>query len=379
MFEQGSTGPPHNPAPPSRSGPPSGVPGEITAGVADIPLSRYRPRSRMHARETIVTLPRCPVIDAHNHLGRWLSPDGSWTAPEPGELAELLDAAGVAAIVNLDGRRGELVANLERYDHALPGRVVTFCQLDWRECCTPGWPERLAGELAQCAQLGAAGLKVWKDVGLHVRDEHGQLVLPDDPRLDPIWDTAAAHELPVLIHTGDPVAFFDPVDDRNERIEELAAHPDWSFADPGFPRLPVLLDSLQATIARHPDVTFIVAHAYCAEDLDRVEQLLDSCPNANIDIGARIPELGRQPRRTRELFLRFPDRIVFGTDEFPPSVQTYRIHYRFLETADEAFAYSTEDPPPQGRWTISGIELPDDVLQALYAGNARRLVPALAS
>lgn len=352
--------------------------GELRDDPARLPLARYRPRSQLRGRVTEVHRPRWPAIDAHNHLGRWLSPDGSWTAPEPTRLVDLLDAAGVEAVVNLDGRApDDLAANLERYDAAMPGRVVTFCQLDWRECARPGWPERLAAQLDQCVYAGAAGLKVWKDVGLHVRDEHQALVLPDDCRLTPVWGTAAEHGLPVLIHTGDPAAFFEPVDERNERLEELGAHPSWSFADPRFPVWGALLDALERTIATHPDVTFIVAHAHCAEDLDRVERLLTAHPNAHIDIAARIAELGRQPRRARELFLRFPDRILFGTDSFPPSVADYRIHYRFLETADEAFAYSAEDPPPQGRWTISGLDLPTQVLQAVYSENARRIIPAL--
>jgi predicted TIM-barrel fold metal-dependent hydrolase len=346
--------------------------------AATLPLSRYRPRSQLRRGTTEVARPRWPVIDAHNHLGRWLSPDGGWTAPEPARLLDLLDAAGVEAVVNLDGRApADLAANLDRYGPAMQGRVVTFCQLDWRECAEPGWPERLAAQLAHCAGAGAAGLKVWKDVGLHVRDEHRQLVLPDDPRLEPIWGTAAEQDLPVVIHTADPAAFFEPVDERNERLEELSAHPDWSFADPTYPRWSTLLDALERAIATHPAVTFIVAHAHCAEDLDRVERLLEAHPNAYIDIAARIAELGRRPRRARELFLRFPDRILFGTDAFPPSPVHYRIHYRFLETADESFEYSPEDPPPQGRWTISGLDLPRQVLRDVYAENARRIVPAL--
>ena len=117
--------------------------------------------------------------------------------------------------------------------------------------------------------------------------------------------------------------------------------------------------------------------AGAAEDLDRVERWLDAYPNLYVDIAARIAELGRQPRRARDLLVRHADRFLFGTDVFPPSLGEYAIHFRFLETEDEHFAYSLDEPPPQGRWRISGLGLPDEVLELVYSGNARRLIPGL--
>jgi predicted TIM-barrel fold metal-dependent hydrolase len=108
-----------------------------------------------------------------------------------------------------------------------------------------------------------------------------------------------------------------------------------------------------------------------------VDRMLDTYPNLNADIAARIAELGRQPRATRALIERHPDRIVFGTDLFPPDREIYGVHFRFLETADEHFAYDTEGNPSQGRWAISGLDLPSEILAAVYAGNARRLIPGL--
>jgi hypothetical protein len=105
--------------------------------------------------------------------------------------------------------------------------------------------------------------------------------------------------------------------------------------------------------------------------------MLDTYPNLNIDIAARIAQLGRQPRATRDLMLRHPDRVLFGSDEIPHTGESYPTHFRFLETADEHFPHSSEDPSPMGRWAISGLDLPDDVLRLVYAGNAARLVPQL--
>jgi predicted TIM-barrel fold metal-dependent hydrolase len=346
--------------------------------LAELPLAQYRPYSRLRLARTTVTRARVSAVDAHTHLGRWLTA-GAWAAPDVAALTALMDSCNIAAIVNLDGRWGdELEENLDRYDRRHPGRFATFCHVDWAALSGPGAETKLAGSLERSVSAGARGLKVWKDLGLHVRDAGHRLVLPDDPRLDALWETAGRLGVPVAIHTADPVAFFDPVDQRNERLEELLARPDWSFCDPRYPRFDRLIAALGRVVAAHPATTFIAVHAGCyAEDLAWVSGMLDSYPNLHIDIAARIAELGRQPRATRALILRHPGRVLFGTDEIPPNRATYQTYFRFLETPDECFPYSPADPPGSGRWPISALDLPADVLGQVYAGNAKRLIPGL--
>jgi hypothetical protein len=347
----------------------------VIDGLADLSLRDFAPRSSLCTRAHIVPKASFPAIDAHNHLGKWLT-SGEWAVPDVGLLLELMDECNVRAVVNLDGMWGRtLEDNLERYDRAHEGRFVTFCQLDWRATEGAGFGDRLCAGLRLSAEQGARGLKVWKDLGLHIRDEAGDLIMPDDQRLSDVWETAAELGMPVLIHTADPVAFFSPVDRYNERLEELLENPEWSFCDERFPPFAALIESLEALVAAHPRTTFIGAHVGgYAEDLDWVEGMLDSHPNFHIDIAARLAELGRQPRATRRLFLKHPDRVLFGSDMFPPTAEDYAIHFRFLETADEYFDYSTNETPPQGRWRISGLELPPEVLRSVYSGNASRLL-----
>jgi predicted TIM-barrel fold metal-dependent hydrolase len=102
--------------------------------------------------------------------------------------------------------------------------------------------------------------------------------------------------------------------------------------------------------------------------------LLDRYPNYNVDFSAREAEIGRQPRRSREFFLRHQDRIVFGTDSWP-EVACYRSYFRTLETDDECYEYYGW--PGQGLWNIYGLALPDDVLQKVYYKNAMRIIPGL--
>jgi len=352
---------------------------DTDAGAADLKLRDFLPRPALRVAEHPVERAARAAVDAHNHLGRWLSADGGWMAPDVSRLLADMDAANVRAIVNLDGRWGdELEANLERYDRRHPGRFVSFCHLDWAETAAPGFGERLAQGLRRSLAAGARGLKVWKDLGLSLTDERGELLLPDDARLAPVWQVAAEEGAPVLIHTADPRAFFDPVDATNERFEELLLNPDWSCAHLGSRHYERLLEAFERLVAANPATTFIAAHmAGAAEDLDRVERWLGAYPNLFVDFAARIAELGRQPRRARRLIVRHADRVLFGSDAFPPSRDEYAIHFRFLETEDEHFAYALDEPPPQGRWRISGLGLPGDVLDMVYAGNAARLIPGL--
>jgi predicted TIM-barrel fold metal-dependent hydrolase len=349
-------------------------------------LAAFKPRAMVRAPQTHVPRARTPAIDAHNHLGRWLSAwigrAGEWVVDDVPALLDLMDAVNVAAIVNLDGRWGdELEANLDRYDRAHPGRFATFCHADWSQLAHgSAGVERIVASLRASRDAGARGLKVWKDLGLGVRDERDAFVAPDDPRLADVWSAAGDLGLPVLIHTADPVAFWEPLDARNERLDELTRHPEWWFGGGGFPSWERLLDALEHAVGAHRATTFIAAHVCSsAEDLARVDRLLRAHPNLHVDVSARIAELGRQPRGARALIERHPDRVLFGTDWFPPDRASFELHFRFLETLDECFAYGPdpEDPWPQGRWSISALGLDGPTLDAVYAGNARRLLGAL--
>nr|WP_221381867.1 amidohydrolase family protein [Actinoplanes polyasparticus] len=342
----------------------------------DVRLRDYMPVSSIRRPQTRVPRASTAAVDIHNHLGRWLG-DGDWLIPDVGALLDLMDSAGIRTIVNLDGRWGaELDANIARYDQAHPGRFATFCHLDWTALHRPDPTGTLIAALRRARDAGARGLKVWKDLGLGVTDADGRRVLPDDRRLTDVFAAAGELGLPVLIHTADPLAFFAPLDARNERLEELAQNPDWWFGGPEHPSFDRLMQALEAVVAGAPGTTFIGAHAGCAaEDLAWVDGMLRRHANFHIDLGGRLAELGRQPRATRRLILGHPDRVLFGSDAFPATRAAYEVYWRFLETEDECFAYAPDAPvPPQGRWDISAVGLPSDVLAKVYSTNADRLL-----
>ncbi len=317
-----------------------------------------------------------PTIDSHAHLGQWLTPDGSWMAPDVGEMLAMMDAANVELVVNLDGRWGdELERNLDRYDRAHPGRFRTFCHLDYSLLEERDGPDAVVRSLTASVASGACGIKVWKDLGLGVR-VNGARLLPDDPRLAPAFEAAGELGIPVLVHTADPVAFFQPTDKHNERVEELTAHPSISFAHEGPARFDELIGSFERLVAAHPGTTFIGAHVGCyVENLRFVAGLLDRYPNLLVDIGGRAPELGRQPRAAARFIEQYADRVLFGSDLLPPSAQGYGVYFRLLETDDEYFSYAPDDGSPQhGRWNISGLALSAPTLERIYSTNARHLL-----
>ena len=246
--------------------------------------------------------------------------------------------------------------------------------------------------IAEGYRLGAAGLKEFKRLGLVVRDGHGKLIKIDDPKLDPVWERCGELGMPISIHAGDPKAFWEPLNLKNERWAELKDHPDWWFGDAKkYPPRMELLAALERVIERHPKTTFVCVHfGNNPEDVDWVDRQLDKHPNMMADLAARIPEIGRQdPEKLHQLFIKHQDRFLFGTDfqvwfrfilgsagdaERPNDYEAlvfYQKCYRYLETDDRNWKHMT---PIQGDWTISSIHLPPAVLRRVYFDNARKLL-----
>jgi predicted TIM-barrel fold metal-dependent hydrolase len=333
--------------------------------IKNLKLRDWEPRPMLKVKETVVERPMFPVIDVHNHLRN---------VKDVAALVATMDAAGIKTVVHLDGGWGDgLKQNLARLDEAYPGRFLTYALLDFQGIDEADWGERTASQLEESFRAGAKGLKIHKSLGLGIRYKDGRLMPVDDPKLDPVWRACAKWRRVVEIHIADPQAFFTPLDRFSERWHELSDHPSWLFFGPQFPKFQEILDALRRTIERHPRTTFIGAHfGNNAEDLGAVGEWLDRYPNFFIDIDARINELGRQPYTARRFFLKYQDRIMFGTDTFP-NLEAYRLYYRFLETDDEHWD-TAKSHQRQGFWMVYGIYLPREVLEKVYHKNAERIL-----
>lgn len=350
----------------------------------DLLLREFDPQPALVTEDNTPERARFPVIDAHTHIGAWnwdspigmpMTPSDEWPIEDLEATLAMWDQINVRSVVNLDGGWGDaLLREIEHYKEPYPDRFFIYAWVDWSEVSqVSNFGEKWARELERAVAAGAQGLKVFKSLGLVYRDESGQLIMPDDERLDPVWAMAGELGIPVVIHSADPVAFFDPLDRYNERWEELYEHPDWHFYGDEYPSFITPIEAQLRVVEKHPRTTFQSAHIMSyAENLDYVARALDRYPNLNVDITERISELGRQPYSAREFLITYADRVLFGSDAVVPDPDFYRTQFRFLETDDEYFEYG---PRNQGNWRIYGVYLPDDVLRKIYYENALRLIP----
>ncbi len=334
------------------------------------------------------------IIDLHQHI--------DYSPALLARAIRVLDASGVGLGIDLtpgvvtpgaNGEPSEFERNKKMEDTLYPGRWIQYFNLDYKNWDQPDFAEQAVKQAQEAHRLGAAGFKQEKTLGLYLRDGSGKLLRVDDPKLDPFWERLGELNLPVSIHTGDPKAFFEPYNDKNERWKELKDHPRWWFGDTNkFPTFNGLHEALARVIARHPHTTFVCLHfGNDAEEPEWVAGQLDKYPNMMVDLAARIPELGRHdPQAMHDLFVKYQDRIIFGTDfqslgnkmilgssgnEPPPSEADAEVFFakewRWLETADQNWEHMT---PIQGDWTISSIYLPTDVLRKIYFDNTRHLL-----
>jgi len=361
---------------------------------ATLALEDFEPKSMLVVPEHPTPRAKYPVIDVHTHVSFIFPKRRAAGSPEMAKALAAVDAItgwmdtlNIRTMISLTGGFGDVLKhNVKDLQERHKGRFFNCVEPAYDRIREPNFPQWQADEISRGKQAGAVGVKVLKTLGLYLREngKTGPLVKVDDPRFDPMWDAAGQLNLPVFIHTSDPDAFFTPIDRFNERWEELGHHPDWSFYGKDYPSKAELLAARNRVFARHPKTTFVGLHvANHSENLDEVSTWLDDLPNLHVETAARLGELGRQPRRARAFFEKYQDRIMFGTDAAPSEAGTpqqdlkpamYQIYFRWLETLDEYFDYAPSIRPPQGRWRIYGIGLPDAILKKVYHDNAARLL-----
>jgi len=334
-------------------------------GQMKMDFETYDPVNTLVVPKHPLTKSKFPFIDVHNHQGNM----GSQNLDV---LIKDMDQLNMKVMVNLTGRGGEelkkMITNIK--DHH-PKRFIVFTNIDFNGVGRPGWTENAVKQLEQDVKNGANGLKIFKNLGLSAKDINGKRVAVDDPRLDAIWDKAGELKIPVLIHTADPKPFWDSLDSKNERWLELATHPGRKRSATDPEPWEDLIEEQHRMFKKHPKTTFIAAHfGWYPNDLDHLSRLLDQMPNVVVEFGAVIAELGRQPRRAKEFFTKYQDRILFGKDSWVP--EEYATYFRVLETEDEYFPYHKKY---HAFWAMYGMGLPDSILKKVYYKNALRIIP----
>jgi predicted TIM-barrel fold metal-dependent hydrolase len=331
---------------------------------------------------------------------------------------EVLDRVGIRAVTILDagGPDGNLPDWMKlRQGH--PDRLIVFWKLDFARIKERTFFADIVRDLEKAAKMGVQGVKVWKDLGMYVRDADDRLLKADDPRLDPFWAKCGKLGLPVLIHTADEKEYWQPLN-YNSIHFGLRTEQDQHYNNPEMPPWEELIRQRDAVLTKHPKTKFIGAHVGSqGHDLKQLEVTLARYPNFFVDTSARHRVFGRlNPPAMREFFEKNQDRLLFGTDGTilvkgrkptgSRNISLYPTVDPNLEVIDpsdkaavkawqdrEAIMYSQSlqyfetnridllDPMRSGgAWLrIPGIKLPPEVLEKFYHGNAERLIPALSS
>lgn len=330
-------------------------------------IEEYDPKSTLVVTEHLLTRAKFPFIDVHSH-------QRNVSADEAQQLVAAMDRINMGVMVNLSGSSGdELRENMRNLSGRYPERFVTFANVDLRGISEPDFGARAAAQLEQDVKNGAAGLKIYKNLGMTLTDASGNRVPTDDARLDPIWRKAGELGIPVLIHTGEPAPFWQPVDKYNERWLELTQFPQRQRSDPRYVSFEQTMREQHNLFRKHPRTNFIAAHlGWYGHDLAFLGKLLDELPNVYTELGAVLYELGRQPRTARAFLIKYQDRVLMGKDIWNPD--EFATYFRVLETEDEYFDYYRKR---HAFWKMYGLGLPDEVLKKIYYKNALKLIPAI--
>ena len=340
--------------------------GCITA-QEDLTFEEYNPTPTLVVPRHMVKKAKFPFIDVHGHQYNMSEQN---LAP----VIEAMDTLNMMIMVNLSGRSGKtLQKSVANIKENFPNRFVVFANVDFDGVGKKDWAINAASQLEQDVKNGAKGLKVYKSLGMRNKDTNGDRVAIDDVRLNPIWEKCAALGIPVLIHSADPKSFWDEYDDDNERWLELKTHPRRKRgADDPAPWEQIIKEQ-HNMFKNNPSTIFINAHmGWYANDLGKLGALLDEMPNMNVEIGAIIAELGRQPKFANKFFEKYQDRILFGKDSWKP--KEFPTYFRVLETDDEYFPYHKKY---HAFWAMYGLNLPEPILRKVYYKNALRLIPGL--
>jgi predicted TIM-barrel fold metal-dependent hydrolase len=312
-----------------------------------------------------------PKIDVHSHY------EHDDTALVP--TLESWNLRSVLVNVLSDDRLEEKGENMRRVEAAHAGRFFLITTFDPTPIDDPRFAartiERLRGEIAR----GAKGVKVWKTIGMEVKDAGGNYVQIDDPRFQPIWDFLAGQGIPVLAHIGEPRAAWLPLDTNDPHYGYYSTHPQYhAYVHPEVPRWETIIAARDRWVARNPRLVVIAAHLASLErDVDAVAQRLDAYPNLYVETAARFNDLAMQPSpKVRDFMIRYQDRIMYGTDFGEGDVSRtrlengYRQHWSYLAGADPV------EFGRAGAWYVKtpGLALPRPVLEKIAHLNAERVL-----
>ena len=334
-------------------------------------IEEYSPVSTLKVKKTPLTKSKYPFIDVHGHPFPTVISDLS-------ELVAEMDSLNMAFMINLSGFRGlYLKKSLENVKRNAPTRLGLFLNIDFERIDEKDFESNTLKIINEAYNQGVMGLKIYKSLGLTDKDSKGDRIKINDPRLKPIWELCGILKIPILIHSGEPEAFWFDKNKYNERWLELRQKPGRYMGNSSkYPTFKEVISEQHDMFGNNPETIFINAHlGWMGNDLDALSEHLDKYPNVMTELGAVLAELGRQPKRAREFLINYKERVLFGKDYNPSQeFSEYYTYFRVLETDDEYFDYYRKR---HAHWKMYGLSLPDSVLKSIYYKNALKLFPKI--
>ncbi|MFZ0227667.1 MAG: amidohydrolase family protein [Mycobacterium sp.] len=229
---------------------------------------------------------------------------------------------------------------------------------------------------------GAVAVKIWKNIGMEIKTPDGKFVMPDDPRLDPIYEDIERQGKTLMAHVAEPDVAWGPPDPSDPSWSYYQENPQWFlYGKAGFPSKKQILQARDHVLAKHPHLRMVGLHLGSMEkDLDGITRELDKYPNFAVDTAARMDYLMIAPREhVRAFFIKNQDRILYGTDLdllATANVQDSLKEWKSTYVRDWKFLATDETFEDNGK-KITGLKLPEAVLRKIFHDNARHWIPGL--
>jgi predicted TIM-barrel fold metal-dependent hydrolase len=266
--------------------------------------------------------------------------------------------------------------------HSSGGRAAFCTTFDPYKFNKPGFTQDASRRLNRNFDQGAVAVKIWKNVGMEVKNAAGKFVMPDDAALQPLYQDIAAHHKTLIAHLAEPTSCWRPQDPSSPDYTYYRDHPKWyMYRHPDHPSKETILAARDHLLAMNPDLRVVGAHLGSMElDLDKLAQRFDRYPNFAVDTAARIVYLALQPRdKVRNFLIKYQDRVVYGTDlEFRPNQSADEAVKDWEETyARDWKFFSTDQPMEYEGKRTQGLKLPHPVLKKLFHDNAVHWIPGI--
>jgi predicted TIM-barrel fold metal-dependent hydrolase len=270
---------------------------------------------------------------------------------------------------------------------AYPSEVAFAATFDANGSDRPEWAARTLTQLDEALAQGAVAVKVWKDIGMQLRDPDGHVVMIDDERFAPIFRALVERDVVVLGHQGEPRNAWLPLDEMTVKGDRdyFAEHPQYHmYRHPEWPSYEAQIAARDRLLDRYPRMRFVGVHLASLEwDVDRIAAFLDRYPAASVDLAARLVHLERQAvanrDKVRAFLIKYQDRVLYGTDisrgrDQSDAELASEAHAAWL--ADWRFlAGDSQMKSGDFDGAFTGLALPKPVIDKIYRDNARTLFP----